>query len=263
MNVDGKTKNFWAAQTLESEDWCLWEAGTLRLWAKREHHEWRVMSIRQEEREEMSLSQSEAPPIGGTWKRWAFKAEAALITASPAMPERPVVVRPDAPLCIPRGNEVLFFVSIPISLQLHLGGHKKLLIHEEPTLILSQTWFGDPTAGELGYALRTGGSRDLEGVKKGQHRAICPILIRNTSEEELHFEKICLRAMHVNIYRGTHRLWTQQIQVSYRGENKFSEINIAKEPPSFEKALTLVGTAREPAPRDNFLRKSFDSLWSA
>jgi hypothetical protein len=263
MNVDAKTKNFWAPQTLEPHDWRLWEAGTLRLWAKREHHEWRVTSSRQDEREEVSLGQAEAPPIGGAWRRWAFKAEAALITASPAMPEKPVVVRPDAPLCIPRGNEVLFFVSIPVVLQLHIGANRKLLIHEEPTMILSQTWFGNPTSGELAYALRTGGSRDLEGVKKGQHRAICPILIRNASEEDLNFEKICIRAMHVNIYRGAKRLWTEQIQVSYRGEKKFSELSIAPQPPTYEQALTLVGTAREPAPKDNFLRKSFDSLWPA
>lgn len=264
MNLDSNAKNFWQPHALGPNDWRLWEAGTLRLWAKRQHSEWRVTSCRTaEERGELNLGQDEAPPPEGPWKRWAFAEEDALVTVSPAMPEMPLVVRPDAPIRIPQGNEVLFFVSVPVFLQLYIGPAKKGLIHEEPTLVLSQTWFGDPTAGELCYALRTSGSRDLAGIKKGQHRAVCPVLIRNASDEELNFEKLCIRTMHVNIHRGLQRLWTEQIQVTYQGEKRFSEISYAKSPPAFEKILALLGTAREPAPRDNFIRKSFGSLWAS
>lgn len=263
MTNNGQTINFWAPQTFQPGDWRLWEAGGLRLWVKREHHEWRVASSRAEEKEDSLMSQNEEPPLAAAWRRWAFTNEDAVVTVSPAMPEKPVVVRPDSPIRIPRGNEVLFFVSIPVVLQLHIGPEKSLFIHEEPTLVLSQTWFGQPTSGELCYALRTGASRDLSGIKKGRHRAVCPVLIRNTSEEELNLEKLCIRSMHVNIYRGATRLWTEEISVSYRGEMRFSEINFAKNPPEFERIHGLLGAAREPVPRENFLKKSFDSLWTS
>src|SRR5690606_29283651 len=133
-------------------------------------------------------------------------------------------VRPDSPVRIPKGNEVTFFVSVPLFLQLHIGPERNILIHEEPTVVMSKTWFGEPTAGELCYALRTGASRDLEGIKKGQHRVVCPVVVRNRSDEELNFQKLCIRAMHVNIHRGNNRLWTEEIEVSYLGKNNFSEV---------------------------------------
>lgn len=263
MTVSTQMNDFWAAQTLAPGDCRLWEAGHLRLWAKREQHEWRVTADREgQEDSAPQINQTTAPPARSSWQRWAFKEEEAMIRASPAMPDKPVVVRPDSAIRIPHGNEVTFFVSVPVFLQLRIGSKNPLFLHEEPSMILSKTWFGDPTLGELCYALRTGGSRDFDGIKKGAHRAICPILIRNNSGEELNFEKLCIRAMHVNIYRGARRLWTEEIRVSYRGENHFSEISFSKDPPSFEKVGEILGAAREPAPRGSFLRKSFDSLWT-
>lgn len=263
MTAEGQISDFWAAQTLERGETRLWEAGHLRLWARHEQHEWRVTGDRNDqERDSLKITRGEPPPAGASWKRWAFKNEYDGISASPAMPDKPVVVRPDSPIRIPPGNEVTFFVSIPVFLQLHLGPKKNLFIHEEPSVVLSKTWFGSPAQGELCYALRTGASRDLDGIKKGPHRAICPILIKNNSPEDLNFEKLCIRAMHVNIYRGARRLWTEEIRVSFRGESQISEISFSKDPPAFEQLGEVLGVAREPAPNGSFLRKSFGSLWT-
>lgn len=254
---------FWATQPLEPGEWCSWQAGTVCLWAKREQHEWRVTSTRSvHETEELKIDRHLPPPEGTEWKRWAFKDKDASVTVSPTMPDKPLVVRPDSPIRIPRGNEALFFISIPIHLQVQIGEKKNLLIYEEPSVVLSKTWFGPPFSGELSYALRTGGSREIEGAKQGRHRAICPVLITNKSEEELNFEKLSIRAMHVNIYRGENRLWTEEIHVSYRGEQVFSEVSFGKHPPKFETIRERLAGAREPMPKGNFFRKSFDSLWS-
>jgi hypothetical protein len=255
--------DFWRQEKLEAGDWLLWEAGTLRLWAKRiMEHEWRIFTSRApEERQMLNAGQAEEPPAEGAWKRWAFKEEDAVIQIVPVMPDQPVIVRPDSPIRIPRGNEVTFFVSVPVFLQAHIGPERDILIYEEPTVILSKTWFGEPTAGELCYALRTGASRDLHGIKKGQHRAVCPVIIRNRSDEELAFQKLCIRTMHVNIHRGSSRLWTEEIEVSYLGKNNFSEIAFSKSPPAYESTHGILGTARETAPR-GFIKRSFETLWS-
>lgn len=263
MITDLQQTGFWEPQTLEPGDWRLWEAGTLRLWVKREQHEWRLTTKRRDEEiHELKVSQDEPPPEGASWRRWAFKEEDATITLAPAMPDKPLVVRPDSPVRIPRGNEVLFFVSVPVFLQLYVGAKKDLFIHEEPSVVLSKTWFGPPTAGELCYGLRTGCSRELNSIKKARQRAICPVVIANRSNEEFNFEKLSVRAMHVNVHCGASRLWTEEIGVSYRGENIFSEISFSKEPPTFEPIRVLLGPAREPAPKGSFIKKSFDSLWT-
>jgi len=261
MTATSQQPEFWKPLSLEPGSWRLWEAGTLQLWAKRApEHEWRIATARsREEQQIISCGEDPAPAPDAAWKRWAFKEEDATIHMLPAMPDNPVVVRPDSPVRIPKGNEVTFFVSIPFFLQAHVGPSRDLLIYEEPTVVLSKTWFGEPTLGELCYALRSGASRDLNGIKPGQHRAICPVIVRNRSDEELHFQKICIRAMHVNIYQGQNRLWTEEIEVSYLGKNNFSEIAFGKEAPAYEKTHGIVGPAREVLAR-NFIRKSFNSL---
>lgn len=263
MTANSQKSDFWGQQKLDAGDWLLWEAGTLRLWTQRlVQHEWRVATRRApEEKSELAVGQSEQSGDDASWTRWAFKEEDPRFQVVPVMPDKPVIVRPDSPIRIPRGNEVTFFVSIPAFLQLHIGPAREIFLHEEPTVVLSKTWFGEPTAGELCYALRTGASRDLDGIKKGPHRAVCPVVIRNRSEEELNFQKICIRAMHVNVYRGASRLWTEQIDVSYLGKSNFSEIAFSKDPPAFEPTHGILGEARETAPR-GFIKKSFDSLWS-
>lgn len=237
-----------------------WEAGSLQAWALHSLHEWRLATVRQEEKAAIRTSPDEPLPDRPSWKRWAFSDENAEISAVPAMPDKPLVVRPDSPIRIPRGNQVTFFVSVPIWLRFYVGtGKKRVMLTEEPTVVLSKTWFGDPTIGELCYALRTGASRTLDGIKLGAHRCVCPILIKNSSDHELDFEKLCIRTPHVNIFQGDTRLWSEEIRVSFRGKDQGSEISFSSSPPSFERVGEKAGEAREIAPK-SFIRRSFDSL---
>jgi hypothetical protein len=263
MTVHKQLNSFWHPKQLEPGDFHFWQAGTLQLWAKRApEHEWRIATSRAgEELNEISSGEDPPPPSDAAWKRWAFKEEDATLHVLPAMPDMPVVARPDSPVRIPRGNEITFFVSIPFFLQAHVGPANEIFIYEEPTVVLSKTWFGEPTGGELSYALRTSASRDLQGIKPGQHRVVCPVIVRNRSTEELNFQKICIRSMHVNIHAGATRLWTEEIEVTYLGQNSFSEVTFGKEPPAYEPTLGVLAPARETLAR-NFLKKSFSSLLS-
>jgi len=261
-----ETHEFWGRLSLSPEQSIYWEVGTAKVWASRastSSHEWRIHSERAPVETHAARRSGEMPlPAKPAWKRWAFREEDAAIWCRPAMPDKPVVVRPDAPLTIPRGNEVTFFVSIPVSLHFFIGQKAELPIHEEPSVILSKTWAGEPTAGELCYALRTSASRNLEGIKKGSHRVVCPLVIRNRSEEELVFKKVCLRTTHSNIHLGKTRLWCEQVAVNYLGKTNFSEFVFAKTPPDYEPIRGQLGDAREPIHR-NLLRKSIESFWSS
>lgn len=248
---------FWKARTLDSDATIYWELGTLRLWARRTCREWRLLPV-QEPAEELAgacVADNKPPPETGTWRRWAFKDESPHIAIVPAMPDRPLVVRSDSPVRIPKGNEAAFFFSVPVVTRIYVGPERELLLHEAPTCILSKTWFGEPTgSGELCYSLKTRASRDLEGIRKGDHRVVCPLIIRNQSEEELNFEKLCIRAMHVNIHLGATRLWTEQIEVNYQGRTNCSEITFGKEAPHYERIDRMLGAAREPAPKSRLWR---------
>ncbi len=261
-----ETHEFWGKQTLSPGQSIHWESGTARIWAERASgatHEWRIHSERGPVETHAARRSGETPPPEKpSWKRWAFREEDSAVWCLPVMPDKPVVVRPDVPLTIPRGNEVTFFVSIPVWLRFSIGRLGELAIHDEPTVVLSKTWAGEPTAGELCYALRTSGSRILGGIKKGAHRAVCPLVIRNRAEEELVFQKLCLRTIHSNIHLGATRLWCEQIEVNYLGKAHFSEFVFSQKPPAFEPVRGVLGEAREPVHR-NLLRKSIESFWTS
>lgn len=247
--------------TLETGKTASWEGGTLRAWALRTEHEWRIAATRQEETSVIRASTDKPLPAAPAWKRWAFSEEAPEIAAIPAMPDKPLVVRPDAPLRIPPGNEVTFFVSVPVWLRFFVGAEpRRIFLTEEPTVVLSNTWFGEPTMGELCYALKTSASRSLEGIKIGGHRCVCPLLLQNDSDAELPFQKLCIRTLYVNIYQGASRLWSEEIRVSFKGKDQGSEISFGSAAPKFEETGERVGEARLVAPK-SFIRRSFDTLW--
>lgn len=259
MTTDSPPK-WHAARSLETDRATCWEAGTLRAWALRTQHEWRIATSRQEEKTAIHTSADEPLPESPAWKRWAFSEEADKIGAEPAMPDKPLVVRPDSPLRIPPGNEVVFFVSVPVWLRFFAGsGRNRTFLTEEPSVVLSKTWFGEPTMGELCYALKTSASRSLEGIKTGDHRCVCPLLLRNDSEAELPFQKLCIRTLFVNIYQGASRLWSEEIRISFRGKDQGSEVSFGSAAPKFEETGERIGDAREIAPK-SFIRRSFDTL---
>ena len=128
-----------------------------------------------------------------------------------------------------------------------------------PTVPLSNSWFGSFTEGELCYALKTTAKLDRKDLLLHAHRAIFPLEIRNTSNETLNFERLCLRAQYLNIFQGKLRLWTSKGRVSYRGEENWSRIVYARSAPEFDQASSLLGSARETMQRGAILN-TFDSF---
>ncbi|MEX2382774.1 MAG: DUF432 domain-containing protein [Opitutales bacterium] len=261
MNTD-TIATFWRTKIIRPNHCVSWEMGPLRMWLQRWGSEWRLAFEHREESDDVYFfSPAAEPPPELQWSRWALKKEVAAAEIVPVMQDRPLVIRPETPLNIPPGNDVIFFVSVPVWLKVFIGTSRERLLAEVPTMILSNTWFGEPTEGELCYALRTGASRDLDGVKKGRYRAVCPVLIKNHSPDELDFQKICLRIQHVHVYEGENRLWTNQVTVSYLGKNNFSAIEFKPAAPDYERILRQVGDAREPI-HISFIKKSFGNLMS-
>jgi hypothetical protein len=87
------------------------------------------------------------------------------------------------------------------------------------------------------------------------------VLIRNQAPSDLDFQRICIRVEHLSVYQGETRLWTNRVEVLFRGEDLTSQIIFNRDVPGFDEVAELLCTAREPAER-SLLKKSFFFLKS-
>jgi len=258
----------WEPKTLAKENWYHARVGPLNLWLKRSDDDWYVAHEREPDGEKpgvapsaLHLAQTKDRVQRLTWNRWVAGAEPERTRLVPAMPDRPVVIRPRYPLNVPRGKEVLFFVSIPVWVRVLIGEGESLPLCELPTVVLSSTWFGDPITGELCYSLKTKVLRQIGMVENRAHMAVCPVLIRNQALADLDFQRICIRVEYLSLYRGQTRLWTNLVEVQFHGENLNSTIITGRQAPEFEPTAEKLCEARLAAER-SLLKKSFFFLKS-
>lgn len=252
--------NLWDPIQLKPEQTLSLQLGPLNLWIHRGRQEWHVAYSYEallEERLSLTVS-GEDFPQGRNWVRWIINDEINEIRLNPRLPDRPVIVRPEMPMCLLPKQSVLFFVGIPVWLSITFGSTQKNAF-EVPTRTLSKSWFGPVTGGELCYALKTTAKLHQGDLLPHTHRAVFPLGIRNTSTEKMNFERLCLRVQYLNVYQGETRMWTGKGRVNYRGEEHRSRVVYARTAPDYDRAGPLLGIAREPMQRGGLL-KTFDNL---
>ena len=200
------------------------------------------------------------------WNRWIAGEEALVVRLVPALPDRPLVVKPEFTIKVPASHNAVFYVSIPIWIRIVAGdertGGPSLMLTEIPTTVLSKTWFGDTVSGELCYALTTPAERDLSGSKPVPHQAICPISIRNSSQFELVFERLCLHVENLTVFKSSERLWTSAVNVDFHGVEQMSQIRIIDRPPETAGQECVKICDARVKPDRSLMRKSFHMLRS-
>jgi hypothetical protein len=250
----------WTPHTIgqgQTLDLCL---GSLRLWIHRREKEWRIAhETEPESAERCSVSVTDEPfAPGRDWTRWILEDHIEQIELKPQLPDRPLIVRPEMPMCLMPKQSIQLFVGIPIWLAITFNAKHGQVI-EIPTASLSNSWFGSFTAGELCYALKTTARVNMHSLSPSAQRVVFPLEIRNTSPEKLKFERLCIRPQYLNIFQGKTRLWTSKGRVSYRGEDHWSRIVYSSNAPEFDQAGPPIGQAREAMQRGAFL-KTFDTF---
>ncbi len=253
-----KYEGLWEPIRVERDETLSVQLGSLLLWIHRGEQEWHIASeYRSDRLEELSVARGrEMAELN--WTRWVINEELEEILLRPSMPDRPVIVRPEMPISLLPEQTVRFYIGVPVWISVSLG-HRYRNITEIPSMVLSNSWFGPTTEGELCYAMRTTAKLRQEDLQLHPHRAIVPFEIRNVSNETLDFARICLHAHNLRIYQGRERMWTNQGRATYRGEEKWSRVVYARGVPPFEDAERLIGRAREPVARGAILR-TFDNL---
>ena len=196
------------------------------------------------------------------WIRWAVRADERL-ELQPVLPDRLVVVSPEQSFFLPPAGRARVYVRIPLFVRIQVsdgeGGGTKL--HDVPSLVLSDTWWGAFTEGELGYWVETRARRAIDPSLHESHLAICPFLLVNDSEQPLPVERFAVRVAYLTLFGHDPAVWTDEVQVRYEGGAEGSELRYTGRVPDDAGGASLMASSRVKAPR-GFHARTFGKLRS-
>ncbi|TVP75640.1 MAG: DUF432 domain-containing protein [Puniceicoccaceae bacterium] len=201
------------------------------------------------------------------FRRYAFERAIHTIYVQPRMPDRPIVVQPLHPLRLAPKANVDFYVSIPVDIQISTnraeGAEGTENLERIRSELLSDTWFGDRTAGVLCYSTKSRARREAPSVDTAiSTRAVCKVCIHNKSNEQLHCTKFCLRLNHCHLWQSGQAIWTSPVDIRYNGSEQLSAIDYSEQAPPELVGAIKIADAPDP-PATGLIRRSFASLSTA
>lgn len=241
----------WRDLTLEDGQARALSLGPLQVHLARELGEIRVATRRPDQDAELEWGRwSPAPGFDGR------------LRLSPAFPDRPVIVKPEDDFWLLRGAEARIFVRVPLWLRLETVEEDPSVLLTEPTVVLSDTWWGSPVDGELGYYLETRARRSILDEEFLEHVCICPVQLVNDSDTDFLVTRFALRTLFLGIYRDGDRLWSNVTRVRYRGEALDSALDVDHGPPPEAESPSVARPAERVMAR-GFTARTFSRLRSS
>lgn len=246
--------HWWGDHSLAVSQTGSWRLGDLAIWATRSATEWSFLYRYEEgcasDRAETRLPTNEAPPeisdarVSG--RRIAFRSTTDSLKLRPALPDRPLVVRLEAPLTIPGGEVVCVYVGLPLWARFETGPSSINLI-DIPICRVSDSWFGQLAgAGELCYASKTSARQDLAMLPPTQTRARAAVRIENRVESALSLETLRLPVGNLSLFSDDlGRLWTQTIDLIHEEEGESAALELGNLPPSHATGAQLLAGPRQ------------------
>ncbi len=223
-----------------------YQIGPLKMWIHGDGHEWMVSYTHSpDDRHILELGIKDEKPEDLQWTQIIVRNPDRVIRFFPVMPDRAVVVRLRNPTKIEKDGECVLFVFIPVWVRIFVGRDSTEGILDLPSVMLSNTWFGDTVSGELCYSLKIPCELALTTTNLGLHRVICPVRIRNRSDGDLLLQRICVHVDHLSIYRGTKANWANEVNAEYQGEEQTCSISYHEKPPEFDEIEGMLMPARE------------------
>lgn len=210
---------------------------------------------------EQTAANSSALKSETGWSRWSLNKNPQKIYLSPTFSERAVVIKPEHPFHLTVGAEARIYVRVPVSVAVSLKDKADPPLTEVPTVVLSNTWFGDFLSGQICSWLSSTARREYSFNSYPPHLAICPIVIKNTSQETLGVEKIRLQVDLLSLYKGERSLVSSETRVFFRGSSQISDVQISQGPPREASAAARITGPRNSAnrsPRGRTFDKFFD-----
>ncbi len=181
------------------------------------------------------------------WSRWAIEKQNKKIQFTPIFPDRPVVIKPENNMRLAYSGRTRIYVRVPLWIRIELINSSSINILELPTVVLSNTWFGTVTAGELCYWISTGARQQIAEDHSRPYLGICPIQLINKSNQDVIVEKLCLRVDGLSLFNHNGQIWSDETRVTYRGATDISEIEFSGKAPKEAKNATLISKPRKQA----------------
>jgi hypothetical protein len=254
---------WWGRSSLDIDQAGCWIIGPTTLWANRTAHDWRFLymstgdAMQYEHDVEVpasidhwhELEEQAVTDPSLTLHRHTFRSTAAELTIEPILADRAVVVRPEHPLSIPAGEDVVLYLSIPLWIRVRTGD---TVLEDIPSHRPSDTWFGpSPREGELCYATLTAGRLTLAKLPMRAHRAVTPLTIRNEAADAFPLERVHVPAPYLALYESDSgirdHLWTQGLTLVRNKANGTAEVRIQSGPPKGTSATTELSAPRREA----------------
>jgi hypothetical protein len=244
----------WGPVKLAGRQCVHWRVGAVTMWARAFDDEWEIAHSyddRDTDREEC--------PEDVSWTRFVTVANDDLFT-QPALPDRPVVIRPQSPIVILPGRWGRFYFSVPLWVRfVSQPAGRSATMEEIPSQNLSSTWFGDMATGELCYAIDSRLLRRQPTMDANDAFARCEIEVRNGSRERLQFERISVHVEHMHLFETADKFWTNQLRVVFKGADQVSQLTFLPNPPAVAGEAKVVCEPRIPLEK-NILKRSFNLI---
>lgn len=249
----------WGLHALEPGETTAVEIGPLTLWLRSEEDElW--MAHRSGDWTRRGRERPASPPSlpeDRDWARWPVSGEADELSLAPVLPPRPLVVEPEHSFRLLPRARARVFVRVPLWARTALPGTDGRHLAEVPSAVLSDTWWGTPTEGELCYWLGTTARRQVPPEAFAPNLAVCPLRLTNRSDHELPVERIVLRGDHLSIFADGQEFWSDEARVGYRGAAEGSEVEVSGRPPEEAQDAVWVAAPRESPPSRRFRARTF------
>ncbi len=256
---DRALKAPWGSHALGGEHTLTTEIGPLRLRIRRRDDE---VWVAHEPGREAGARLEDADVRDDGWLRWPMREPPERVHLTPVLPPRTVVAEPEVAFRLLPDARARVFVRVPLWVRITAGGADGPVLTEVPTVVLSDTWWGDLAEGELCYWLGTTARRSVPAEVFAPHLAVCPLQLVNRSRDDLPVERFALRVELLSVFAEDGRFWSDETLVRYRGVDEESRVQVSGRRPDEAPEAVRVAEAREAPPASGFRGRSVARLKS-
>jgi hypothetical protein len=263
LNPHDQPKRWWTPFSIASGQTAALRLGPLALRLHKTANEWWLHWEHREDEDTAWVEQSVStgPFSAEDYDRFVCCEAEGTATLRPLLADRPVVVKPRQRVYVLPGEETTFFISTPVWIRVEVGNPVRVLT-EIPTRRLSDTWFGPSTReGELCYAARTHARSSLRELPRRTYRAITPVNIKNSTDNQLSIDKLSLPVPLLSLY-GTADgdLWTERVTLIRATPGEMASLRIVAGAPSDAASAQLL-TGPRGQPEKAGLVRAFSGLF--
>lgn len=262
--------HWWGRHSLSPGRTDFWQIGPLKLWV--EHQPYRItlfwshspLWLDAHVRSIPGSGDVGKPPVGSSTMTVAFGSDTRPdLTLSPALPDRPLVLRAPTPVSVLPGESVNLFVVSPLWMRLDLAEPLKP-VHEVPTFRLSDTWFGPISSmGTLCYASLSPLYLDLREVPLRSHCAVTAITIRNAGTNALKLDRINVPFPRLSLfYSPKTGFWTDRLTLIRKEDDEMADIKLDRQPPPEASPTQFVSGPRLSTSEVNPTLRAFSKIFS-